>query len=177
MSSEGTGREILAVFAHLDCLLRGLRGALDRKIEIKDVYSPVPSDEVLELLKPERSPVRFATFVGGLLGLAGGLALALLTSVIWNLIVFGKPVTSVVPFLVIGFEGAILLGAIGTFAGLLLTTRLPFVGATPRAYRPEFSKDRFGVWLGCADGEVEEVRELLESAGALEVQELERRKR
>ena len=173
MSRARDRAHLLGVFAHGDALLGALRRAkATRGLEIQDVYSPVPDHEVLALCAPRRSPVRIVTFVGALCGLCGGLALAELTSLVWNLVVFGKPVTSVVPFFVVGFEGTILLGALGTLVGLLLFSRLPHVEFPPAAYRPSFSKDRFGLWLSCDPSRVEQARSLLRDAGAEQVEDV-----
>jgi len=166
---------LLGVFAHRDALLTALhRAAAAPSLEIRDVYSPVADHDLLTLRTAKQSPVRFFTLAGGLCGLAGGLAPCLLTSVIWGRAVFGKPVTSIVPFMVVGFEGTILLGAIGTLLSLLIFAGLPFFEFPTRAYRPEFSRDRFGVWLVCPTHKRDEARSLLEQAGAVEVEDLDR---
>lgn len=171
MTGNKSQRNILGIFAHTDCMMKALGKARDEGIEIKDVYSPVPDEKVLEFLHPKPSPIRFVTFAGGVTGLVGGLALTLLTSMIWNLIVGGKPVTSVVPFLVVGFEGTILFGALGTLLALLFMARLPNL-EIPSAYRPEFSNDRFGVWLASSSDKAEFTRNLLKESGAVDVQDL-----
>ena len=172
MSGNKSQRDILGIFAHTDCLMQALGKARDEGIEIRDVYSPVPNEEVLEFLHPKRSPVRFATFIGGVSGLVGGLALTLFTSMIWNLVVSGKPVTSVIPFLIVGFEGTILFGAIGTLLALLATARLPNIKFPTNAYRPEFSDDRFGLWLTSPSDKVDFTLNLLKEAGAVDVENL-----
>ena len=173
MSRKRSRAHVLGIFAHGDALVDALRQIkATQGLDIQDVYSPVPDHQVLELCAPRRSPVRFVTFVGALCGLCGGLALAELTSLVWNLVVFGKPVTSVVPFLVVGFEGTILLGALGTLVGLLLFSRLPDVDFPPAAYRPSFSKDRFGLWLSCDANLVDQARSLLRGAGAEQVEDV-----
>ena len=85
--------------------------------------------------------------------------------------VAGKPVTSIIPFMVVGFEGTILLGAVFTLVGLLLFCGLPFRRFPTRTYHPDFSKDRFGVWLRCSDSEFSEACQLLRDAGAEEVRD------
>jgi hypothetical protein len=166
-------RHVLGVFAHADALTEALRRAkASPGLEVEDVYSPVPDHQVLELCEPRKSPVRLLTFAGGLTGLTGGLALAVLTSLVWNMIVFGKPVTSVVPFLVVGFEGTILFGALGTLVGLLLFARLPYTAFPPAAYRPSFSKDRFGLWLSCRPHRTEHAHSLLRETGAEQVEDI-----
>jgi hypothetical protein len=157
---------VLGVFEDLDGMMAALKRARERGVEIIDVYTPVPEHKVTEFVSPKKSPVRYATFSGGLIGLISGMALAIGTSVVWNLIVGGKPVTSIIPFLVIGFELTILLGALATLAALFLFGGMPYRKFPTEGYRPEFSEDRFGVWLG---GPEDEARRLLDDAGAVEV--------
>jgi molybdopterin-containing oxidoreductase family membrane subunit len=165
-------RGICGVYAHEDSLLESVRAARDKGFTVREVFSPVPSHHILEVMRPGRSPVRFVTFVGGITGLVAGLALALWTSMEWDLIVGGKPVTSIVPFMVVGFEATILLGAIATLTALVLFSRLPYTRFPGPAFRPEFTKDRFGLWLVASDDRIEEARSLLEEGGALEVHDV-----
>ena len=160
---------VLGSFVHVDALVDAVKSAKEQKMEVVDVFSPVPVEELTNLLSPGPSPVRFSTFVGGLLGMIGGFALGIVSAMIWDIVVGGKPVTNHVPFVVIAFEGLILLGALATFIGLLASGRLPFTRFPGKAYRPEFSKDRFGLWLGAAEHEVVRVRAFLQKAGAVAV--------
>lgn len=165
-------RGLLGVFAHVDCLHAALRGLGEGKLAVVDVYSPVPDEQVLRWVSPGRSGVRFVTFTGAAAGLVTGLGLALLTAAVWELVVGGKPVYSVVPIVVVGFELTILFGALFTLGGLLALAGLPTFGPPPRAYRAAFSRDRFGIWVVGDDRELDRAREILEGAGAVEVQEL-----
>lgn len=160
---------VLGSFVHLDALLDAVKSAKAQKIEVVDVFSPVPVEELTTLLSPAPSPVRFVTFVGGLLGIVGGFALGIVSAMIWDIIVGGKPVTDFVPFVVIAFEGLILLGALATFVALLVFGKLPYTKFPGKAYRPEFSKDTFGLWLGGAKHQAEQAREFLKEAGAVAV--------
>jgi molybdopterin-containing oxidoreductase family membrane subunit len=234
MRGGAQGNGVLGVFRHVDAMMDALRRARAREIEIRDVYTPVPNHEAEAFLSPGRSRVQLVTFTGGVLGLAGGMALAIGTSLVWNLVTGGKPVTSIIPFLVVGFEITILLGAVLTFAALSLFAGMPLkrlpglvftagavgvmigvgvawaLSGRPQsfeeliatalvgpgvvalvaglfvvvamilwgrgetrayptsAYRPEFSEDCFGVWLGGAG----DAARVLEEAGAVEVIEL-----
>jgi len=160
---------VLGIFEHTDSLMEALRQARARQFEVRDVYTPVPNEEVTEFLSPRTSPIRFVTVTGALLGLLGGMALAIGTSLVWNIVVGGKPVTAVIPFLVVGFELTILIGALATLLALLLFGGLPHRRFPGPAYRAEFSDDRFGVWLGGSGEAADAARGLLEDAGAVEV--------
>lgn len=148
--------------AMLDCLARARAAGID----IEDVYSPIGLPETAKFVSQKRSPVRFATFIGGSTGLVSGLALALWTSGVWDMIVGGKPVNSVVPFLIVGFELTILFGALSTLAALLYFAKLPDRGFPSPAYREEFSNNRYGVWLATSDDRLGEAEALLRQAGA-----------
>lgn len=171
MKGKRTGeRMVLGTFAHVDLALGALRGSRDRGLRAVELYSPVPVDEAGELLVRGESPVRFATFAGALLGLLAGLALAMLSSLTYNLIVGGKPVLAPIPFLVVGFEFLILLGGLFTLAGMLAFARLPDRKFPPPLYRPEFSDDRFGLVLACRPDDVGSARKFLEESGAERVE-------
>ncbi len=172
MSRAAENHGVLGSFVHLDRLIDAIRTAQDRGFEVQDVFTPMPVEEVLELVSPKKSPVRFVTFFGGFAGVVGGFALCLLTVTIWNIIVGGKPVTNFVPFVVVGFELLVLLGALATFLAVLVFARLPYRKFPGPAYRPEFSNDRFGLWLACKTDGCDEARELLIEAGAETVHRL-----
>jgi len=163
-------RGVLGVFEHTDQLLAALRATQKARMTVRDVYSPVPLEQARDFVTPGRSPVRFVTFVGAVTGLVSGLALAFMTSDVWHLVVGGKPVNSIVPFLVVGFELTILFGALATLVALLVLARLPSVAFPGPAYREQFSLDRFGVWIDCAAGDERAASDLLRQAGASDVQ-------
>jgi hypothetical protein len=58
----------------------------------------------------------------------------------WPIIVGGKPIVSVPPFILISYLMVILFGSLSAFAGFLLLARLPGAGAL--GHGDEFS-DRF----------------------------------
>jgi len=157
---------VVGSFAHLDELLAAVKGERPDGVVVRDVFTPVPVEGVDEHLAPSPSPVPFFTFIGGLAGMIGGFALGIGTALIWNIVVGGKPVASHVPFVVIAFEGLILLGAIFTFLGIMVSARLPYRKFPGPAHQPQFTEDRFGVWLGCGADEVDAAREYLEGHGA-----------
>jgi molybdopterin-containing oxidoreductase family membrane subunit len=159
---------VVGAFKHLDSLIAAVEKARqDKELEVKDVFSPVPIHAVQDILSPSKSPVRFVTLSGALFGVIGGFALSIVTSLIWNIYVGGKPITNHVPFVVVGFEALILFGALATFLAIIVFARLPYRQFPGPAYQPSFSNDEFGLWIAHADAE--KARAFLEAAGAVGV--------
>jgi molybdopterin-containing oxidoreductase family membrane subunit len=166
-----TAGPVLGIFAHVDTATRAIRALRARGFRAVSTYSPVPLEEFEEALTGHglpRSPVRLFTLVGALTGTAGGFALAIWSSLKWNLVTGGKPVVSIPPFVVIAFELTILLGGLCTLLGLLVTARLPRLGRSP-GYDPRFSADRFGIEVACSGEERPVAAAILREAGAEEV--------
>jgi molybdopterin-containing oxidoreductase family membrane subunit len=165
--------ELLGYFDHPDTTVAAVRALQGKGITVVEAYSPMPNEELFELVRGKKtSPIRFVSFTGAVIGIASGFALALLTSGMWELVVGGKPVYSIMPFMVVGFELLILIGALFTLAGMLFFSRLPHRRFPSKGYRPAFSDDRFGVHVAPSPQQAEEARRLLSAAGALQVEEL-----
>ena len=115
------------VFEEKGKFLERLRGLVQEGVpgERIRVITPFGVPEVEEILPGKRSKVRFFALVGAATGTVTGFAFTILTSLRWPLIVGGKPVVSLPPFLIIAFALTILFGALSTFAGFLLLSRLP----------------------------------------------------
>ncbi len=117
-----------------------------------DVRTPYRVGEVGRLLGKPDSPVRLWTLAGGIAGFIGGYALCILTARENMLIVHGKPVVQLIPYLIVGFEGMVLLGSLANLAGLLV-----HAGLLRRWWkRPErlddaFRRDRFGIVVAGPD--------------------------
>ena len=115
------------VFQEKEKFLERLRGLVQEGVpgERIRVITPFGVPEVEEILPGKRSKVRFFALVGAASGTVTGFVFTILTSLSWPLIVGGKPVVSLPPFLIIAFALTILFGALSTFAGFLLLSRLP----------------------------------------------------
>jgi hypothetical protein len=96
--------------------------------------------------------------------------MCVLTSLIYGLVTGGKTPVAGVPFVIPTYEGTILLGAIGAFIAVLVYA-FAKVRATPADYDPRFSYDSFGVYVTCAEAERSRIVEMLEKAGAVEIDE------
>ena len=66
----------------------------------------------------------------------------------WPLLVGGKPIAAVPPYVVIGFELTILLGALSTVAGVILLSALKKIAGAGLTI-PRFSDDRIGIFVPC----------------------------
>ena len=161
-------RLVVGVFSYLDDVLAAVGMAKQSNFDCQ-VYSPVPNHEIDHATSHQRGPVRFISGTGALLGCTFGFALAILCSLDYPLRVSAKPIVSIPGFFVIGYECTILFGAIATLAALFLFSGIPNVVRKP-GYDERFSKDKFGVVVGCDSRDVEEVRAQLLELGAEEVE-------
>lgn len=115
------------IFEEKEKFLERLRGLVQEGVpgERIRVITPFGVPEVEEILPRGRSKVRFFALLGAAGGTFTGFAFTILTSLSWPLIVGGKPIVSIPPFIIIAFALTILFGALSTFAGFLLLSRLP----------------------------------------------------
>lgn len=159
---------LLAVFAQNAGAVRAVAALRERGHTRIEALSPAPDDKLEAALGSPRSPVSAFTLIGGLVGCASGLTLAIWTSLELPLVTGGKPIVSLPPFLIIGYESTILLAALATFAGFLIHARLPRLRTAP-FYDPRFSEDRCGVLVTTTAEQSQTARELLAASGAEEV--------
>ncbi len=129
------------------------------------VHGPYPSHKVLDALKYKKSRLGYFTLAGGIAGFLTGYFLAIYSSIQWNLIVSGKPVVSLIPFFVVGYEMTILFGILATVLGLLITTRLPAFKNLTDCYDPRCSGEHFGIVALCDDGKQDEVARFFREKG------------
>ncbi|MBJ6726099.1 quinol:electron acceptor oxidoreductase subunit ActD [Geomesophilobacter sediminis] len=166
---QGTsGARVLAVFSDAGQVLGAVQSALRAGFREIETFSPTKIEKVAELLGHHNSPVRYWTLIGAISGLLGGFWLAVGTALVNSLIVGGKPPASLIPYCVIGFEGTILLGSIFNLVGMLVHARLFSIKVRPE-YDRRFSRDRFGLLVGCTVPEVERLKTLLSENAAEEL--------
>lgn len=158
---------VLASFVHVDAAVDAIRALRARGHRDLVVYSAAPNHEIEEALDHSVSPVRLFTLIGGLTGCAAGFGMTIWMSLDWPLVVGGKTIASIPPYVVIAFELTILLGALSTVSAVALLSVL--MGKRGIAYDPSYSDDRIGVFVPAGSGPVQPVEQLLRSAGAVEV--------
>jgi hypothetical protein len=158
---------LLASFIHIDAAvdaIRALRATGHRKLV---VYSPAPNHELEEALSHRVSPVRLFTLIGGLTGCAAGFGMTIWMSYDWPVVVGGKPIASIPPYVVIAFELTILMGALVTVAAVAFFSVA--MGKRGVAYDPRFSDDQVGIFVPADSDQIASVETLLRNAGAVEV--------
>jgi molybdopterin-containing oxidoreductase family membrane subunit len=162
---------LLAIYDRPGRMLEALRRAKAEGFTQTDYFSPARIVGEEAAMGQRSSPVRYWTLIGALLGLAGGFALAIGSALVNSLIVGGKHPVSVIPYVIVGFEGTILMGALATLAGMLYHARLG-KEKLPPWYDRRFSRDRFGVLIACGSERVEEAMAWLRQTGAEEIRAL-----
>ncbi|MGH7752567.1 MAG: DUF3341 domain-containing protein, partial [Gemmatimonadales bacterium] len=132
---------LLAVFGHLDAAVEAIGKLKAQGRHDFTVFSPVPRHELQDALAQPVSPVRMWTLVGGIVGCGTGFWLSLWTSYQWPLVVGGKTIGSIPPYVVIGFEMTVLFGALTTLLGVLFNAALATRRMGHIAYDPRFTND------------------------------------
>src|SRR5205809_1455831 len=160
---------VLAVFAHLDTTLAAIKQLRAAGHTDFTVYSPIPRHEIEDALGQAVSPVRMFTLIGGIAGCSIGAWLTLWMSGDWPLVLGGKPIGSVPPYVVIMFEMTILFGALSTILGIAFNALFAARRLGTVAYDPRFTNDKFGIFVPSEPARAGQVETLLRGAGAEEV--------
>jgi len=120
-----------------------------------------------EALGVTNSPVRLFTLIGGMTGCLAGVGMTFWMSLDWPLLVGGKPIATVPPYVVFMFELMVLIGALSTVTGLVLLSLTK--RTTGLAYDPSFSDDRIGIFVPAGGETGSEIERIVRDAGAVEV--------
>ncbi len=150
MTTENTisHKYVMGLFSDEDKAVSTIHELQQSAWKIHKVHTPIPSHKVFDALKLKSSRVGYFTLTGAILGFFLGLALAIFTALRWELIVQGKPIVSLIPFFIVGFEFTILFSVFGNVIGLLTQAKLPaFKWAD--LYDPRCSGSHFGIVASC----------------------------
>ena len=163
-----TYRGVMGIFLYVDDATAAVKALRQSGLGPLSIFSPVPHHDLERAMEQGPSLVRWVTLAGAVTGLTGGFALCIYSVISWPLVVGGKELISLPPFVTIGYECTILLAGISNLLGMLALCRLPELQA-PAPYDPRFTEDRIGVWVPCVDEDVERAHETLRGHGAEEV--------
>jgi ActD protein len=132
------------------------------------VFSPIPSEHINKAIYQSSSFVRWYVLLGGITGVVTAFILTIGTSLEWNLVAGGKPIASIAPYCIIGFELMVLFGGISALVAWVLLANLPTFEPLS-GYRARFSSDEFGLVVRCPEGDAERFESMLREAGAQEI--------
>ncbi|MGD2099237.1 MAG: DUF3341 domain-containing protein [Desulfobacterales bacterium] len=155
---------IMGLFKDEDQVVATLAALKETAYKFKRVHTPIPSHKIMDALKLKKSKVGWFTLAGGILGLVSGFALAVYCSIEWKLIVSGKPIISLIPFFIVGFEFTILFAVFGNVIGLLTQARLPSLKHMEN-YDPRCSGEHFGVLAACEPAQQDGLKDFFEKNG------------
>lgn len=158
---------VLAAFDHVDAACAAIRELKASGHKDLTVYTAAPNHEIEAAIGDPVSPVRLFTLIGGLVGCAAGFGSAIWMSRDWPLLVGGKPIAAIPPYVVIGFELTILIGALSTVAGIIILSMMKSLKGRP--YSPRFSDDQIGVFVPCRADQAPGVEQLMTQHGSVEV--------
>src|SRR4051812_7065393 len=135
---------VLGLFDERDPLITAARAAHGRRLIDLIAFLPAYDRHVLEAVGPQQSPVPAWTLAGGIGGAAVGLLFVVSPVRQWPaLIVGGKPLVALPPFLVIAFETSILFAAICAMGAFLVSSHRARRNVAA-AYDASTSDARFG---------------------------------
>ena len=158
---------VLAIFDSPLALRRAAAASEDAGWRAVSLCSPAFDERLLQSVGATRSPVAAWTFWGGVLGAVCGFALTIGTVRQWpGLMVSGKPLVSMPPFLIIVFELAILGASIAAIVSFLLAARHAR-HAAGGVCSPATTDARFALVVEAPDTQ-SGLDALLQSAGAIE---------
>ena len=157
-------KQVMGLFSSEDQTAEAVRRIKQSSFSIRRVNGPFPSHKVSEALEQKKSPVGLFTLIGGIIGLLSGFGLAVFTAIQWNIIVSGKPVVALIPFLIVGFEFTILFAVFGNVIGLLILSRLPRK-KIPEPYDIRCTGSHFSILASCGQTDQEKLKGLLQTCG------------
>lgn len=155
---------MMGIFSQEEQAAAAIRELRDSTYTLERVHSPFPSHTIAEALNLPKGKVGWFTLAGGITGFFSGFSLAIFTASRWDLIVSGKPVVALVPFVIVGFEFTILFSVFGNVLGLISQARLP--RRLYRRYDPRFTGHKFGVLASCEVDQKNDLYRFLEAKGA-----------
>jgi hypothetical protein len=174
MATETPSSALHGVMAEYDtgqALVEAARQTMAHGFTRVEAYTPVPIEELNDIIHKRRTILPKLVLTGGLTGMATGFALQYWASVIeYPMNVGGRPMASWTTFIVPSYELTILFSALTAAIGMIVLNGLP------QPYHPVFNVDRFSMAssdkfflvIESTDGKFEtpKVTEFLRSTGA-----------
>ena len=169
---------VMAEFDTGQALVDAARRAVAQGFTKLEAYSPVPIEELNDIIYKKRTILPRLVLAGGLTGMATGFGLQYWASVVeYPMNIGGRPLASWTTFIVPSYELTIL------FASIAAALSMIWASGLPEPYHPVFnverfsmaSSDKFFLVLESADPKFDQpvTREFLRSLGAKGVYDVE----
>ncbi|MEY4093985.1 MAG: hypothetical protein RLZZ53_1184 [Acidobacteriota bacterium] len=131
---------VMAEFESGQALVEAARKTMGQGFTRVEAYSPVPIEELNDIIHKKRTVLPKLVLTGGLTGMATGFALQYWASVIeYPMNIGGRPQASWTTFIVPSYELTILFSALTAAIGMIVLSGLP------QPYHPVFNVERFSM--------------------------------
>jgi hypothetical protein len=131
---------VMAEFDSAQAVVDAARRTMAAGFTKVEAYTPVPIEELNDIIHRKRTILPKISLLGGLAGMATGFALQYWASVIeYPFNVGGRPYASWTAFVVPSYELTILFSALATAGGMIALNGLP------QPYHPVFNTPRFSL--------------------------------
>jgi hypothetical protein len=131
---------VMAEYESGQALVEAARKTMARGYKRVEAYTPVPIEELNDIIHQRRTILPKLVLGGGLTGMATGFGLQYWASVIeYPMNVGGRPTASWTAFIVPSYELTILFSALTAAIGMIVLSGLP------APYHPVFNVDRFSM--------------------------------
>jgi len=131
---------VMAEFDTGNALVEAARKTMAQGFTKVEAYTPVPIEELNDIIHQKRTVLPKLVLAGGLTGMATGFALQYWASVIeYPMNVGGRPLASWTTFIVPSYELTILFSALTAAIGMIILNGLP------EPYHPVFNVERFSM--------------------------------
>lgn len=157
-----------AIFDDIAKLAAGLKALKDAGMRDFEAYGPTNLKMLQDFMPTRGSTVRLWSYAGAVIGLASFFYMCAKSSLIYSIVTGGKPPVSNVPFLIVSYEGTILVGSLATFLAVLVLMRL-WPRKPGKDYDPRFSGTDFGIVVRVRHEDRHRATDILRQSGAMEV--------
>jgi hypothetical protein len=131
---------VMAEFDSAQAIVDAARRAAAQGFRKIEAYTPVPIEELNDIIHKKRTILPTISLLGGLAGMATGFALQYWASVIeYPMNIGGRPYASWTAFVIPSYELTILFSALATAGGMIALNGLP------QPYHPVFNTPRFSL--------------------------------
>ena len=131
---------VMAEYESAQALVDAARKTMAQGYTRVEAYSPVPIEELNDIIHKTRTVLPRMVLAGGLAGMATGFALQYWASVLeYPMNIGGRPMASWTTFIVPSYELTILFASLTAAIGMIMLNGLP------QPYHPVFNVDRFSM--------------------------------